>query len=330
MLLGVPKLGTEASFVVNDLYNDKSILGCRYGSTRPHHDIPMFVQLLPRRPPAARRDGEQGLRPRRRPTGPRRPPRRQAQPRRPLRRAVSERVVLRRRLRGVGLRVGAPPPVLGRLRDPHGDHRDGQRHGRTGPRRRRRRAAPRRGLPLVVRSPHPTASGHARDHDRRRHDHGNPERRFDRAGPPRGVVRRDHRGALQGRSLRRLLRPRRPAASRVGDVVEHGRVELDGAAASQSCRCALGARLQRQGVEARRRRTGRRRLHPSPSSLRLACIGPRFARRALRPGLGRFSRPLRRGGQRARRRRRQPGGPRGPRNRGSRATASPCARAAAW
>jgi S-(hydroxymethyl)glutathione dehydrogenase/alcohol dehydrogenase len=42
-LLGVPKLGTEASFVVNDLYNDKSIIGCRYGSTRPHHDIPLLV-----------------------------------------------------------------------------------------------------------------------------------------------------------------------------------------------------------------------------------------------------------------------------------------------
>jgi Zn-dependent alcohol dehydrogenase len=42
-LLGVPKLGTEASFVVAELYNDKSILGCRYGSTRPHHDIPLLV-----------------------------------------------------------------------------------------------------------------------------------------------------------------------------------------------------------------------------------------------------------------------------------------------
>jgi Zn-dependent alcohol dehydrogenase len=42
-LLGVPKLGTEASFVVNELYNDKSILGCRYGATRPHHDIPLLV-----------------------------------------------------------------------------------------------------------------------------------------------------------------------------------------------------------------------------------------------------------------------------------------------
>lgn len=45
VLLGVPKLGSEASFVVNSLYNDKSILGCRYGSARPHHDIPMFIDL---------------------------------------------------------------------------------------------------------------------------------------------------------------------------------------------------------------------------------------------------------------------------------------------
>jgi S-(hydroxymethyl)glutathione dehydrogenase/alcohol dehydrogenase len=44
-LLGVPKLGSEASFVVNDLYNDKAILGCRYGSTRPHHDIPLLVSF---------------------------------------------------------------------------------------------------------------------------------------------------------------------------------------------------------------------------------------------------------------------------------------------
>jgi len=42
---GVPKFGTEASFVVQSLYNDKSILGCRYGAARPHHDIPLFVDL---------------------------------------------------------------------------------------------------------------------------------------------------------------------------------------------------------------------------------------------------------------------------------------------
>lgn len=45
VLLGVPKLGTEASFVVADLYNDRSILGCRYGSSRPRHDIPLIVDL---------------------------------------------------------------------------------------------------------------------------------------------------------------------------------------------------------------------------------------------------------------------------------------------
>lgn len=45
ILLGVPKLGTEASFVVASMYNDKSILGCRYGTTRPHHDIPMYVSF---------------------------------------------------------------------------------------------------------------------------------------------------------------------------------------------------------------------------------------------------------------------------------------------
>jgi S-(hydroxymethyl)glutathione dehydrogenase/alcohol dehydrogenase len=41
----VPRLGTEASFIVASIYNDKSILGCRYGSTRPHHDIPLIVRL---------------------------------------------------------------------------------------------------------------------------------------------------------------------------------------------------------------------------------------------------------------------------------------------
>ncbi len=45
VLLGVPKIGTEAAFVVNTLYNDKSILGCRYGAARPHHDIPLFIEL---------------------------------------------------------------------------------------------------------------------------------------------------------------------------------------------------------------------------------------------------------------------------------------------
>jgi len=45
VILGVPKLGTEASFVVHSLYNDKTIMGCRYGAGRPHHDIALFVDL---------------------------------------------------------------------------------------------------------------------------------------------------------------------------------------------------------------------------------------------------------------------------------------------
>ena len=45
VLLGVPKFGSEASFVVNTMYNDKTIMGCRYGSARPQYDIPLMVRL---------------------------------------------------------------------------------------------------------------------------------------------------------------------------------------------------------------------------------------------------------------------------------------------
>ena len=45
IMLGVPKMGSEASFVVNTMYNDKSIMGCRYGSARPQFDIPLMVRL---------------------------------------------------------------------------------------------------------------------------------------------------------------------------------------------------------------------------------------------------------------------------------------------
>jgi S-(hydroxymethyl)glutathione dehydrogenase/alcohol dehydrogenase len=45
VLLGVPKMGAEASFVVNTMYNDKTIMGCRYGSARPQHDVPLMVRL---------------------------------------------------------------------------------------------------------------------------------------------------------------------------------------------------------------------------------------------------------------------------------------------
>ncbi len=48
VILGVPALGTEASFMVFSIYYDKSILGCRYGAARPHHDFPMMIDLYKR------------------------------------------------------------------------------------------------------------------------------------------------------------------------------------------------------------------------------------------------------------------------------------------
>lgn len=45
VMLGVPKMGSEASFVVNTMYNDKTIMGCRYGSARPQYDIGLMVRL---------------------------------------------------------------------------------------------------------------------------------------------------------------------------------------------------------------------------------------------------------------------------------------------
>jgi S-(hydroxymethyl)glutathione dehydrogenase/alcohol dehydrogenase len=45
IMLGVPKMGSEASFVVNTMYNDKSIMGCRYGSARPQYDVRLMVDL---------------------------------------------------------------------------------------------------------------------------------------------------------------------------------------------------------------------------------------------------------------------------------------------
>ena len=45
IILGVPAATAEASFVVSGLYVNKSILGCRYGTSRPHHDVPMLVEL---------------------------------------------------------------------------------------------------------------------------------------------------------------------------------------------------------------------------------------------------------------------------------------------
>ncbi|MEZ5311219.1 MAG: Zn-dependent alcohol dehydrogenase [Microthrixaceae bacterium] len=45
VMLGVPRMGSEASFVVSNMYNDKTIMGCRYGSARPQYDIPLMVRL---------------------------------------------------------------------------------------------------------------------------------------------------------------------------------------------------------------------------------------------------------------------------------------------
>jgi S-(hydroxymethyl)glutathione dehydrogenase/alcohol dehydrogenase len=45
VILGVPPAGTEASFAVSSMYLDKTIMGCRYGSARPHHDFKMIVDL---------------------------------------------------------------------------------------------------------------------------------------------------------------------------------------------------------------------------------------------------------------------------------------------
>jgi len=45
VLLGVPAASAEASFVVSSMFLDKSILGCRYGSSRPQRDIPLYAEL---------------------------------------------------------------------------------------------------------------------------------------------------------------------------------------------------------------------------------------------------------------------------------------------
>ena len=38
--------GSEVSIDINNLaYVDRGLLGCRYGSSRPHHDIPLMVEM---------------------------------------------------------------------------------------------------------------------------------------------------------------------------------------------------------------------------------------------------------------------------------------------
>ncbi|MET8950679.1 Zn-dependent alcohol dehydrogenase [Streptomyces sp. NPDC004393] len=45
VLLGVPPAGAEAAFLVSSMYLDKSVLGCRYGSSRPQRDIALYARL---------------------------------------------------------------------------------------------------------------------------------------------------------------------------------------------------------------------------------------------------------------------------------------------
>jgi S-(hydroxymethyl)glutathione dehydrogenase/alcohol dehydrogenase len=44
-IVGVPKIGSKYEFVVHALYQNKAILGCRYGAARPRRDFPMLVDL---------------------------------------------------------------------------------------------------------------------------------------------------------------------------------------------------------------------------------------------------------------------------------------------
>ncbi|MEU6991484.1 Zn-dependent alcohol dehydrogenase [Streptomyces sp. NPDC046465] len=45
VLLGMPGAGAEASFVVASMFLDKSILGCRYGSSHPQRDFALYAEL---------------------------------------------------------------------------------------------------------------------------------------------------------------------------------------------------------------------------------------------------------------------------------------------
>ncbi len=45
VILGVTPFGTMVEFAPEMLYHDKSILGCRYGSSKPRNDIPMYADL---------------------------------------------------------------------------------------------------------------------------------------------------------------------------------------------------------------------------------------------------------------------------------------------
>jgi len=44
-IVGVPKLGSSIDLVVHALYQNKAILGCRYGAARPRRDFPLLADL---------------------------------------------------------------------------------------------------------------------------------------------------------------------------------------------------------------------------------------------------------------------------------------------
>ncbi|HEU5033857.1 MAG TPA: Zn-dependent alcohol dehydrogenase [Mycobacteriales bacterium] len=48
VMLGVPEASAEAAFNVASMYLDKSILGCRYGSSQPQRDVRRYVDLYRR------------------------------------------------------------------------------------------------------------------------------------------------------------------------------------------------------------------------------------------------------------------------------------------
>jgi Zn-dependent alcohol dehydrogenase len=48
VMLGVPEATAEASFNVASMYLDKSVLGCRYGSSQPQRDVRRYVDLYRR------------------------------------------------------------------------------------------------------------------------------------------------------------------------------------------------------------------------------------------------------------------------------------------
>ncbi|NUR25734.1 MAG: Zn-dependent alcohol dehydrogenase [Catenulispora sp.] len=45
VLLGVPRSDAEASFLVSGMYMDKTIMGCRYGTSHPQFDVMRYVDL---------------------------------------------------------------------------------------------------------------------------------------------------------------------------------------------------------------------------------------------------------------------------------------------